>query len=480
MAKNPGVAVGRELDAGQAGTGKGSDELAVLDQIPDGPRRALVAQLRALREASGLTVPELVQRLEQRGVALTASRLSDFLSGHEVPSRAQVTALHRVCEAAAGTARDPEAVQETRRLLYAVLDAERTTKPLRAREFDLEELREQLERVRVRTATELGVLRDELERERALRRQAEDQLTVLIAAADDHAREIGETTAERDVARGRIAELEDQIRQHEALLRLHEKEARHLRAMAQETAQEIARYDSPVLKTPSPETTANATDASNAPNAPNARGGVEVQEGAEGTRRGTEGGAKGGAEGAAPSTSAEVRVDVLKVVAAVERLRDEDRDHEADQVLSDICEAEPDLLPVLWQAFRAGHRRLDAERLLVEAAQCCNGITLYRLWRTRTFLGTRHVGLFPLHTDHLMTAIGNHAPLDVLERFIKACRERDDQQGLRLLALNCTPLPVGEVLKLREVGLPTRPFLFWPWQALLKAVARATAFSRTR
>ncbi|SHI08893.1 helix-turn-helix domain-containing protein [Streptomyces sp. 3214.6] len=454
MTKNPGVAVGRELDAGQAGTGKGSDEVAVLDQIPDGPRRALVAQLRALREASGLTVPELVQRLEQRGVALTASRLSNFLSGHEVPSRAQVTALHRVCEAAAGTERDPDAVQETRRLLYAVLDAERTTKPLRAREFDLEELREQLERVRVHTATELGVLRDELDRERALRRQAEDQLTVLIAAADDHAREIGETTAERDVARGRIAELEDQIRQHEALLRLHEKEARHLRAMAQETAQEIARYDSPVLKTPSPETTANATDVPNTPNAPNmrdARGGLEVQE-----------------------------VDVLKVVAAVERLRDEDRDHEADQVLSDICEAEPDLLPVLWQAFRAGHRRLDAERLLVEAAQCCNGITLYRLWRTRTFLGTRHVGLFPLHTDHLMTAIGNHAPLDVLERFIKACRERDDQQGLRLLALNCTPLPVGEVLKLREVGLPTRPFLFWPWQALLKAVARTTAFSRTR
>ncbi|MDX3249469.1 helix-turn-helix domain-containing protein, partial [Streptomyces sp. ME18-1-4] len=295
MAKNPGVAVGRELDAGQAGTGKGSDELAVLDRIPDGPRRALVAQLRALREGSGLTVPELVQRLEQRGVALTASRLSDFLSGHEVPSRAQVTALHRVCEAAAGTDRDPDAVQETRRLLYAVLDAERTTKPLRAREFDREELREQLERVRVRTATELGVLRDELDRERALRRQAEDQLTVLIAAADDHAREIGETTAERDVARGRIAELEDQIRQHEALLRLHEKEARHLRAMAQETAQEIARYDSPVLKTPSPETPANATDAPNTPNARDARdardarGRVEVQEGAEGTKRGAEG-----------------------------------------------------------------------------------------------------------------------------------------------------------------------------------------------
>jgi len=123
-------------------------------------------------------------------------------------------------------------------------------KPLRAREFDLDEAQEQLERQRAEAAAELGALRQQLEYERDHRQQAEEALRHLSEAAGDHAREIGEMTADRDAARHRVADLEDQIQQSEALLRLHQQEAQHLAEMVEETAREIAPTDPPATCPP--------------------------------------------------------------------------------------------------------------------------------------------------------------------------------------------------------------------------------------
>ncbi|MEU6803213.1 helix-turn-helix domain-containing protein [Streptomyces neyagawaensis] len=401
----------RELNAGRAK--RGPDGLAVPDHLPEGPRRALVARLRMLREASGLTNEELVERLSEQGVTLSASRLSKFLNGHEVPSRTQVTVLHRLCDTAAGGESAPEAVKETQRLLYAVLDTERSVKPLRAKEFDLAETREQLEQLRVRTAADLNALRDELERERALRRQAEEALGRLVTAAGDHAREIGEITAERDAARQRIVELEDQIRQHEAMLRLHDDDARHLDEMAAATAREIVRYGSPEP--------------------------VEV-----------------------PEQIPDPALRVKELVALVERLRDEDRDEDADQALRQVCEGTPDLVPDLWQAFRKENRRLDAQRLLVGAARRCDGVTLYRIWRNRPFgEGINAKIMTEKWEDDFVPAAASSAPISELNRFVKACRERDESATLKLLARECRQRPVREVIALRLIGLPIRRTLLW-------------------
>jgi transcriptional regulator with XRE-family HTH domain len=421
-----GGGVVRELNAGRAK--RGPDGLAVLDHLPEGPRRALVARLRMLREASGLTNEELVERLSAEGVTLSASRLSKFLNGHEVPSRAQVTVLHRLCETAGGGEPAPEAVKETQRLLYAVLDAERDTKPLRVREFDLAEARERLERLRVRTAAELRALREELEQERTLRRRAEEALDRLVTSAGDHARELGEITAERDAARQRIVELEERIRQHEALLRLHDHEARHLADMAEETAREIVRYGSP--------------------------------EPAE-----------------TPEHTPDPAVRVKELVALVERLRDEDRDEEADQALRQVCEATPDLVPDLWLAFGEVSRRLDAKRLLVYTSLYCDGVTLCRLWRTRRFGYWVYPLLRPARwVDHLVPVIASHTPFHELGRFVKACRERDESDALDILARRCRRRPFGEVLALRSAGLRIRrPFL---WRLRAAVLASVTAPER--
>ncbi|WP_181362231.1 helix-turn-helix domain-containing protein [Streptomyces sp. MA5143a] len=415
----------RELNAGRAK--RGPDGLAVLDRLPEGPRRALVARLRRLREASGLTNEELVERLSAEGVTLSASRLSKFLNGHEVPSRAQVTVLHRLCETAGGGEPAPEAVKETQRLLYAVLDAERDTKPLRVREFDLAEARERLERLRVRTAAELRALREELEQERTLRRRAEEALDRLVTAAGDHARELGEITAERDAARRRIVELEERIRQHEALLRLHDHEARHLADMAEETAREIVRYGSPEP----PKTPEHAPDPA---------------------------------------------VHVKELVALVERLRDEDRDEEADQALRRVCEGTPDLVPDLWQAFREENRRLDAKRLLVYASLYCDGVTLYRVWQTEKFRTWRSTYINGKRVEEFVPVIAAHAPFDELRRFVKACRERDESDALGILARRCRRRPFREVLALRSAGLRIRrPFL---WRLRAAVLASVTAPER--
>ncbi|MFD7665705.1 helix-turn-helix domain-containing protein [Streptomyces sp. NPDC059788] len=381
-----------ELGSGR--TGRGPDRLALLDNVPEGPRKVLVARLRTLREASGLTLEQLRQGFAEQGVVLSVSRLSKFLNGHEIPSRAQIAAFHQVCDAEPETARAQEAVRTTQKMLYAVVDAERERKPLRAREFDVEEAREQQELLRVEAAAELGTLREELEHERDLRRKAEEALQRLAEQAGDHAREIGELTRERDAARGRVAELEDAIAQGEAVVRLRRSEVRHLDEMVAETAREIARY--------------------------------------EGT--------------AAPTAPSTAPRSVTDLFALVEKLRDEDRDATADNAVATFCDESPEGIPALWEEFREHGRKLDAERLLAAAARICGGVQLYHLCRTGTFRRTAFILDTEVVTgDHLIDSIGGEAPVGELARFGKACHERDDQEALGFLAAACQNRPEAAV-----------------------------------
>lgn len=405
-------------ELGPGHTGRGPDRLAPLDNVPEGPRKVLVARLRTLREASGLTLAQVTRGLAEQGVVLSVSRLSKFLNGHEIPSRAQIAALHQVCDAASDTARAREAVRATQKLLYAVVDAEREKKPLRAHECDVAEAREQQELLRAEAAAKLSTLREELEHERALRRKAEEALQRLAEQAGGHAREIGELTRERDSARRRVAELEDEIAQGEAVVRLRRSEVRHLDEMAAETAREIARHE--------------GTDPP--PTAPSAG-----------------------------------PLSVTDLFALVEELRDADRDAAADVAVDTFCVESPDGIPALWRKFREHSRKLDAERLLAAAARLCSGVQLYHLCRTGAFRRTAFILNTEVVTgDHLIDFIGGKAPVGELARFGKACHERDDQEALGLLAAACEDRPeaaVRDYYRERDLRMnawsPGRPRPWW-------------------
>ncbi|WP_406349266.1 hypothetical protein OHA44_36990 [Streptomyces sp. NBC_00144] len=398
-----GVEMGGELD--RRSGGRGPDGLAPLENVSAGPHRMLVERLRTLRADSGLTYAELAGRLKEQGIVLSASRLSKFLNGHELPSRKQVAALHQVRDAAVGAPTAPNAVRETQQLLYAVLDADRMRKPLRAREFDLEEAQEQLEHQRAAAAAELGALRQELERERDHRRRAEGALRNLSEAAGDHYREIREVTADRDAALRRVAELEDQVQQGEALLRLREQEAEHLAQMVGETAREL-------------DPNGSADQPSMFP------------------------------------------FPVGEVPPVIIELRDEGRDAEADEHLAEVCRTFPAHgIAELWQLFRKGSRKLDAHRLLVLSARLRTGVSLCYLYRTGAFRRERALltvrGLEPSYEvqDALLKVMADETPLPELVQFVQACRERDDQEALDLLAPALTSHPAAFREALRQAGL---------------------------
>jgi len=87
------------------------------------PHRTLVEQLRTLRQETGLTYAELADPAQGTGIVLSASRLSKFLNGHELP---QPQADHCPAPRARrrrGHAPAPDALRATQQLLYAVLDA---------------------------------------------------------------------------------------------------------------------------------------------------------------------------------------------------------------------------------------------------------------------------------------------------------------------------------------------------------------------
>jgi len=128
-------------------------------------------------------------------------------------------------------------------------------------------------------------------------------------------------TADRDAARHRVADLEDQIQQSEALLRLHQQEAQHRPRWSKETARESPPTDPPATCPP-----------------PQIR------------RR-------------------HFRNNINAVPPLIIGLRDEDRGTEANELLAEACSTFPPRdIAELWQLFSQDGRKRDAQRLLLMAA----------------------------------------------------------------------------------------------------------------
>ncbi|GLV82707.1 hypothetical protein Slala03_23960 [Streptomyces lavendulae subsp. lavendulae] len=201
------------------------------------PEEAAFAQhLRDLREDLGMSSTEIVTWLKKNEpeAAVDATRLSRFLSGANLPQPPLLPALHRLL--AERGAADPERVREGWNRLYA---AAQTKGPLFAREYKEQALRIALEEERVRTAQELAGLREEIAREREHRERLEGGLADVFDQPSGTPEQVRDLEEELEGVTLRIEELEDLVRQHEALLRLQRSDAERAGQALRETSAEI-------------------------------------------------------------------------------------------------------------------------------------------------------------------------------------------------------------------------------------------------
>ncbi|MFF3071281.1 hypothetical protein ACFVSN_26145 [Kitasatospora sp. NPDC057904] len=207
--------------------------LSPLDERLSEPERRCAQRLRELRGRIGLSSEELAGRLSGDGLRVDRTRLSKFFNGREVPRRELAARLHELIAEQEGTCVSPEEVAATRALMYA---AARARSPLQAREFELADAREDLDLHRAQALREMDGLQQELRDERELRRNAEEALEHLTSRSREEVRGL---TEQRDAALDRIAQLEDQIRQAGAVLRLREVYARTLDELTRATNAEL-------------------------------------------------------------------------------------------------------------------------------------------------------------------------------------------------------------------------------------------------
>lgn len=201
------------------------------------PEEAAFAQhLRDLREDLGMSSTEIVKwlRKNEPEAAVDTTRLSRFLSGANLPQPPLLPALHRLL--AERGAADPERVREGWNRLYA---AAQTKGPLIAREYKEQALRIALEEERVRTAQELAGLREEIAREREHRERLEGSLADVFDQPSGTHEQVRDLEEELEGVTLRIEELEDLVRQHEALLRLQRSDAERAGQALRETSAEI-------------------------------------------------------------------------------------------------------------------------------------------------------------------------------------------------------------------------------------------------
>lgn len=201
-------------------------------ELPE-PARLCAERLRYLHGQTRLTSEEIAERLRARGLRVDKTRLSKFLNGREVPRPEFAVCLHEFLAEFEGASVSPDEVALTRKLMYAAAQARN---PLQAREFELADAQHALESQRRHTEEQIAALQQELDAERSKRQAAEEAL----AALDIRARaDVRELTEERDAAERRVMEVEQQIRQAKALLRLHVRDSRALMEMARATGAEL-------------------------------------------------------------------------------------------------------------------------------------------------------------------------------------------------------------------------------------------------
>lgn len=404
--------------------------LAGLDEQLSEPERRCAQRLRDIRDRIGLTSEELAHRLSAEGLRVDKTRLSKFLNGREVPRREFAARIHQVMAEREGGEVSPEEVVQTRRLMY---DAARARNPLLAREFELVDAQEELENQLRGTSQQLGALREELVEERRKRQSATEALAVLSVRARDEARALAE---QRDAAEHRVIELEEEIRQTEALLRLHNLEVRAMADLASATDAELLLWD---------QTTAPSVD------------------------------------------------DLHQVLV---RWRDYDQDEQADQLMERLAtSSDTSLLFGLYERFVDKERKLDAERLLAATARAHDPVALFYFTRSLerskyeeqplTELAFRISARSSLEralqppppgdqwVRDLLPIFSLHAPTESLLRFHRMCGENGAKVlGESLRAQVLSAWPEG-----RNSGDPRETELY---QRARKEVERSESVNRYR
>ncbi|WP_414168223.1 helix-turn-helix domain-containing protein [Streptoverticillium reticulum] len=220
-------------EAGQVRTGRGLEPLegkGLTQQV-----RELALYLRRLRSQSGLTSAALAEQL-----GLDAGTVSRYLSGDRLPELSVLGVMQDLAVSATGQAVSDEERREGRSLLY---EAARARGPLPFYQVELALAREALAEQEARSRREIAELTDELARERLRRQEAEKVLETLQGAVDLGAQvdaERLETLGRaRDQAAARVAELEDRVRQYEALSRLLHENRERIARMATDTVTEV-------------------------------------------------------------------------------------------------------------------------------------------------------------------------------------------------------------------------------------------------
>ncbi|MFG2620140.1 hypothetical protein ACGFXC_21265 [Streptomyces sp. NPDC048507] len=209
---------------------------------------AFARHLRDLREDLGMSSSDIVKWLRENepAAAVDASRLSRFLSGANLPRPELLPALHRLL-AGAGRAVEPDRVAEGWSLLYA---AARTKGPLVAREYKEAVSGIALEEERVRTAHELAGLREQIDREREHGERIRESLDEAFEQRATTHEQVAELEGELGGVTRRIEELEDLVRQHEAVLRLLRADIDRVRDARRQTAEELEAWRGPGAATP--------------------------------------------------------------------------------------------------------------------------------------------------------------------------------------------------------------------------------------
>lgn len=336
--------------------------LAELDENLPIELQRCAQRLRELRDRMELPSYEVAERLSSDGMRVDKTRLSKFLNGREVPRHALAARFHEVLAEEEGTEVDPQEVSLTRRLMYEAARASGAA--LKAREHKLADAAEAIEQERQRTAEQLAALNSKLEAERRLRREVEEKLKDLSSRTEE---QIAALQAQRDTAQRRIDELQDQVAQAEALLRLQSSEAAMMTRAAAETAAELARWEQ------------------------------------------------------APPQAAVMNVMAERFVEQVAQWRDQDEDQTAEAAIEHLSQTEPlTTARAIWNQFNSSQRMFDQQRMMTAIARFADPLELYR--------SAGMVSSGKVHsrdwTGNLLAALADYAPPETVRRFHKAARER--------------------------------------------------------
>ncbi|MEU4850053.1 helix-turn-helix transcriptional regulator [Streptomyces gilvosporeus] len=196
---------------------------------------AFAQHLRRLQEGLGLSQEDLAREL-----SVSASTLSRYLSGERVPDREILRDIYVLCGEPADLKNPSGTFAQALELLF---DAKRCKEPLVHRvwvgELFQQKLRNQIDALLLKVKE----LEAELEEEKGLRVNLENELREVRAHSEEGAScraRLEGLEEERDAAVRRVAELENALRQHQSVLVLLKEDSDHADAALERTYAELA------------------------------------------------------------------------------------------------------------------------------------------------------------------------------------------------------------------------------------------------